>query len=529
MHQPSQAGHTIDLITKPTAAPIKAKRWTMPRRLTFIGWVVLLAALRATPAAAQPDSGPIPPTPKELKYPKLDFDPPKAAQHRQLMRNGVVGYFVEDHDLPLITVSVTIRVGSYLDPAGKEGLSSAVGAQLRAGGTSSYQADQFDEEADFLAANISSSIGGTSGGASANFLAKDTDKVLSLLFEMLQRPAFQQDRLDLYKSQQLQQIDRRNDSTDEIEAREWNRLLRGAQHFTSVLSTKASIASVTREDLLEFHKKYYQPKNFIFAVSGDFNTAELKTKLDQALAGWAAPGVTAAPVPKPDFTPVPGVYAVDKPDVNQARVTLGHLGIQRENPDELALQIMNDILGGSGFTSRIMNRVRSDEGLAYSAGSSFTPGIYYEGVFRAAFQSKSSTVAQATQIVMNEIESIRDGRVTADELDTVKNYAIEVFPRYFATASAIAGTFANDEFSGRDPKYWETYREKIRALTAEDVQRVARKYLHPENLVILAVGNVSDILKGNPDKPEYSLTKIAGGKIVRIPLPDPATMVYPKQ
>jgi len=233
-------------------------------------------------------------------------------------------------------------------------------------------------------------------------------------------------------------------------------------------------------------------------------------------------------VPKPNFTPVPGLYMVNKPDVNQGRVSIGHLGIMRGNPDEFALDMMNDVLGGSGFTSRIMNKVRTDEGLAYSAGSNYVPGIYYEGQFRAAFQSKSSTAAQAAQIVIDEIDRIRREKVSAEELETVKNQAIEVFPRYFATASAVAETFADDEFTGREPGYWDTYRDKIKAVTVDDILRVAQKYLHPDQLVILAVGNTDDLLKADPDKPQFSFQKMAGGKITRIPLPDPETMVYPK-
>jgi predicted Zn-dependent peptidase len=255
----------------------------------------------------------------------------------------------------------------------------------------------------------------------------------------------------------------------------------------------------------------------------------MKAKLDQAMAGWPVSKETALPVPKPNFTPVAGVYAVNKADVNQARVSIGHLGIMRGNPDEFAIDMMNDILGGAGFSSRILNRVRSDEGLAYSAGTSFSAGVYYEGQFRAGFQTKSATGAQATQIVLDEIERIRKEKVSEEELETVKNSAIEIFPRYFSSARAIAGTFASDEFTGRDPGYWETYRDKIRAVTSDDVLRVAQKYLHPDKLVILVVGNVDDLMKGSPDKPDYSFDKIAKtAKITRIPLPDPATMVYPK-
>jgi zinc protease len=471
----------------------------------------------------------IPPAhPKYLKYQPLQYTPPKAAAYRQKLANGVVGFFVEDHDLPLVSVSVIIRTGSYLDPIGKAGLAAATANQMRAGGTSHYRAEDFDEEADFLAAEISSSAGGSSAGASISFMAKDTDKSLELFFDMLRNPSFQQERLDLLKSQQLQAIERRNDATDEIESREWNRLMRGTKHFSSILIAKDSINSIARQDLIEFHKKYYHPSNFIFAVSGDFKTAEMKAKLEKAMGGWPDSDPVLAKPPKPDFVLSPGIYLVDKPDVNQARVSIGHLGIMRGNPDEFAIDMMNEILGGSGFTSRIMSRVRTDEGLAYAAGSAFSAGVYYEGLFRAAFQSKSATAAQAAKIVLDEIERIRNAKVSAEELETVKTQAIEVFPRIFATARAIASTFANDEFTGRNPKYWETYRDNVKAVTVDDVQRVARQYLHPDQLVILAVGNAADVLKGNPETPEISFQKMLNGKITRIPLPDPATMIYPK-
>lgn len=170
--------------------------------------------------------------------------------------------------------------------------------------------------------------------------------------------------------------------------------MRGEQHFSNRWTTAQSVESLTREDLLAFHQKYYHPGNFIFAVSGDFKTAEIQAKLEQSMAGWAISKEVVPPIPKPNYSPAPGVYVVHKADVNQGRITIGHLGIVRGNPDEFAIDIMNDILGGSGFTSRITNRVRSDEGLAYSAGSSFSAGTYYEGLFRAGFQSKSPTCAQ---------------------------------------------------------------------------------------------------------------------------------------
>ncbi len=489
--------------------------------------LVLIWALGAAALPAQ--DGDIPDHPSKLTFPPLEYDPPQRAEYRHVLNHGVVAYLVPDRELPLVTVRVLIRAGDYLDPSGKAGLANAVGSLLRSGGTERWDAETFDEEADFLAADISSSLGDTSGAASVNALSKDLDRALELFGEMLVNPAFQEDRVELYRSQVLQALERRNDRTSSIEGREWARLLRGGDHFTTIPATKSTVEAITRDDLDEFHQRYYQPANFIVAVSGDFQVEPMKERLNALLGRWPDAGGSSAEIPEPGHTPVAGVYMVHKEDVNQGRVSIGHLGLERGHPDQFAVELMNDILGGSGFTSRITERVRSDEGLAYSAFSSFSFGVHFPGTFRAGFQSKSATCAEATQIVIDEIARIRSEMVSEDELETVRTGAIEIFPRFFSSAGAIARTFANDELTGREYDYWNTYRDRLKAVTREDVLRVAQEHLHPDRLVILAVGDVEAMLAGNPDKPQYQFEKLApDGKIVRIPLPDPLTMVYPE-
>jgi predicted Zn-dependent peptidase len=465
--------------------------------------------------------------PRDLKYPAFRYEAPKAAAYRQKLASGSTAYMVEDHNLPLINVSLLVRTGEYLEPAGKTGVASLTGSQIRSGGTKSRPPADFDEQAAFLAAQISSGIGATEGQASVNCLSKDIDACLDLYFDMLRNPGFAEDRLKLAKAQLIQALQRRNDSTTEIETREFARLLRGPEFFSTRPATKVTIDSITRDDLVAFHSKYYYPANFIFAVSGDFSTTDMVAKLNKAMSGWQNRTDAIAAIPAPQFTPKPGLYIVDKKGVNQGRVSIGHIGTTFSNPDHIAISVMNAVLGGSGFTSRITTRVRSDEGLAYSAGSLFPASAWYPSLFRTFFQSKSMSVPQAVAISFEEIDRIRKEKVPAPELAVVKDYMINVLPQRFATASLKASQFAQDDFEHRPEDYWQKYTDRVKAVSDADVLRVAEKYLRPDQLVVLVVGDAESILKGNPDKPQYQLAKY--GTVTRIPLPDPLTMVYPAQ
>jgi len=249
-------------------------------------------------------------------------------------------------------------------------------------------------------------------------------------------------------------------------------------------------------------------------------------KLEAAFANWPGTAPTVPPVPSEIQTAAPGIYRIQK-DVNQGRVSIGLPSVRRGDPDAYALEVMNEILGGSGFTSRITKTVRSDEGLAYSAGSGLRFGIYYPGAFRAEFQSKSRSVSYAASLVLQEIKGMREKPVTAEELDTIKRNLIETFPSTFNSKAQTVGIFAADEYTKRDPSYWQTYRDRINAVTAADVQRVAQKYLVPEKLVVLVVGDQKEIDLGD-GKHQTSLEALAEGrKVVVLPLRDPLTMKRP--
>jgi zinc protease len=479
-----------------------------------------LLLLAATPLFAA-DS--IPDRPEKLKYPAFEFHPPKAASYRVPLKSGPVAYIVPDHELPLINISISVRTGDWVEPDGKEGLTDLCGALLTRSGTESRTALELEERLAFLAAQLGSQIGDAEGGVNLNLMAKDLDEGLAILREVLTKPRFQQDRIDLQKQQMLQNMKQRNDESAAIEGRESGYLAYGEGFWGNKKTTAESLQSVTREDLLAFHKKWFWPENFTLAVSGDFDRDEMVKKLEKLFADWPWKGTPPPAIPQELSIAKPGVYLVDK-DVNQGRVTMMLPGVMRDDPDYFAIVIMNDILGGGGFTSRIVNRVRSDEGLAYSAGSSFQGGIYFPYVFRARYQSKSRTVAFAASIIAEEMKRIASEPVSAEELENAKNGFIERLPRSFATKGAIAGMLAHEEFTGRyakQPDYWHTVVPRIKAVTLADVQRVAKKYLTPEKMVVLVVGQKDEILKGHPDKPA-KLTDL--GKFTELPLRDPLTM-----
>jgi len=482
----------------------------------------LAALLLAATAPAQTAAPQIPDNPEKLTFAPLSYSPPSAKEHRVVLKNGVVAYLVEDRALPLVNIQVIVRAGTWLEPKGKEGLARLTGSQMRAGGTKSLTAEQFDERADFLAAQIGSSLGDTSGGASLNCLSDNLDESLKLFMEMLRSPGFQEDRLKLAKDQMLQDMKKRNDESADIEGRELSVLVYGEEHFTNRFTTEASLNSITRDDLRAFHDMYYYPANMILAVSGAFTRSEMVKKLEAAFADWPSPKRVVGLIPQGIHPAAPGLYRMDK-DVNQGRVSVVIPSVMRTSPDIYALEVMNEILGGSGFTSRITKTVRSNEGLAYSAGSGIGFGTYYPGRFRAAYQSKSSTVAYALQLVYEEIEKIRESPVTEEELVTIKSSLIQTFPSNFESKAQQAGTFAADEYSKRDPAFWSTYRDRIQAVTAADVQRVARQYLVPEKMITLVVGNQAEIAKGD-SKHEVTLESLAKGRITDLPLRDPMTM-----
>lgn len=485
------------------------------RRTTILIVLFVLGAAAATFAADIPDR------PEKLKFPELTFDVPDADSLRFELEDGTPVYAKQDKQFPLVNITVYFHGGSYLVPTGKEGLAGITGAAWRSGGAGDRTAQELDEELDFLAANLGTNIGEVSGSANLNVLSKDLEEAMAIFMDVLTTPRFQQDRFEKAKENRLQAMKQRNDDTADIEAREWNRLIFGDNYWQNRLATKASVDAITATDSKEFVKSLIRSGNLVVAVAGDFDLAELEALLNKTVGSLEPLAEPLPAIPQPDHTPEPGVYVVNKPDVNQGRVSIGRPGFREGYPDEFPLVVGNDILGGYGFTARMMKRIRSDEGLAYSAYASLGFPVTIPGDFRAFYQSKSSTCAYAAEIFFRLLDDMRTTDATEEEIRTTKASFIETFPNQFASAAQVVGRYAIDEILGRNHSYWVDYRDNVAAVDADEIKKAMKKNLDPETMIMLVVGNIEEIMAGHPEH-DARLTDF--GEIKIVPLRDPMTL-----
>ncbi|NIR63369.1 MAG: insulinase family protein, partial [Aliifodinibius sp.] len=289
---------------------------------------------------------------KELEYPELrDIKVPKVEQ--ATLSNGIKLFLLEDRELPLIELSARIRTGSIYEPADKIGLAAITGEVMRTGGTKTKTGDEIDEELERIAAEVETSIGEDAGYARMSVLKKDIDTGLNILADVLMNPEFREEKIELSKVQHRSGIARRNDNVQQIAYREFAKLIYGAESPYARHPEYETIDNITRDDLIEFHKKYYHPNNVIMGVWGDFDAKTMKKKIEEAFKDWKKVELNIPPVPEVDYEFKPTVNLIKKEDVNQTNIIMGHIGGRYDNPDYHALVLTNRILGGLPFTSRL--------------------------------------------------------------------------------------------------------------------------------------------------------------------------------
>ncbi len=444
----------------------------------------IVAALCALPAFAQSHYADIdtPPLP--------EFDIPEPEQ--VTLPNGMIVFLIENHELPLISMSARVGAGALYEPADKIGLASIAGQVMRTGGTENVDADALNLRLENMGAQIEASIGTVSGQVFMSSLTETVDEVLPLFADVLMHPAFPEDKIDLAKTQSKSGIARRNDQAQSIVNREFDKLLYGADSPYARHTEYATIDAIERQDLIDFHGRYFLPNNTILGVWGDFDTAEMVAKLENAFAAWQAQEDFVRPTqPSPDTGSEYGVYYAPKPDVTQSAILMGHPGeIMMNHPDYFAVTVMNQVL--SGFTGRLFQNVRDDKGLAYSVFGGYTANFERPGQFYAGIMTKSESTVDGTEAVREEIEKMRAAPPSDEELELAKDNYLNSFVFNFDTRQEIVNRMMTYAYYDYPLDFLNQVREGVQAVDASEVHRVAQKYLRPDDMKILAVGNGDD-------------------------------------
>lgn len=467
-------------------------RWSISRRSRFLscllGLLTLVSVLALSwqsPAAAI--------TPRH--YTELEFPPLRDIQipdyERYELDNGLVVYLMEDHELPLISGRATFRSGERLVPTEKTGLGSLMGSAMRLGGTDTYSSDDLNQALEQRAASVETSVDTSAGSARFEALAEDIDEVFALFADVVQHPAFAQDKIDFLKNQYSGAIARRNDDPSDIASREFRKRVYGPESPYARTQEYTTLAAISREDVLDFYRASVRPDQMILGIVGDFDTAQMKALVQAAFGDWQ-------PTPAPALPPVPsaeqaqtGVFFVSQPQLTQSYVQIGHIGGRLDDPDHAALSVLNEVL--NGFSGRLFNEVRSRQGLAYVVYAFWAPRYDYSGLFIGGGQTRSETTVPFVQSLEEELAAVRSQPVTEEELARAKDAVLNSFVFNFQDPEQTLSRLMRYEYYGYPDDFVFQFRQDVAETTAEAVLAAAQEQLQPEDLVILVVGNEADI------------------------------------
>lgn len=406
---------------------------------------------------------------------------------RRTLDNGALLLVSEQHALPLIVVQVLVDAGARRDPGGKEGLANLT-ADLLTEGTKTRSAAQISEATDFIGASLGTSADTDFASLSLGVLAKDLGTGLDLLTDILLHPTFPEAEVTRRREATLAALKEGEDDPGNVAQRAFvGTLFRGEPYGHLAIGSPGSVRRLTRNDLLSFYTETYRPERAIITVAGDVTAADITARFQSTLQEWRRGTGVPFQYPATSTARVENVR-VEKP-ITQANIILGHRGVARDNPDYQAITVMNFILGGGGFTSRLLDNIRTKGGLAYSVASMFTANKS-PGSFQVIMQTKNESANDAIQRACAEIERIRREPVSDDELAGAKLYLTGSFPLRFDTLGKIAGFLTQVEFFNLGADYADTYAQRINAVTKEEILRVAQQYLHPELLDLIVVGNL---------------------------------------
>ncbi|MHB8883004.1 MAG: M16 family metallopeptidase [Thermodesulfovibrionales bacterium] len=406
---------------------------------------------------------------------------------REVLPNGMILLHAEKKAVPIIKVVVAVKAGSTTESPDKAGLANLT-ADLLNEGTLKRSSQEISGAIEFVGGALHTSGGADSATVTLSVLKKDVELGFDLLADVILNPAFKQEEVDRRKSILLSSIRQQKEEPGSIASKAFFKAVFGAHPYGwPVEGTEESLETITREDVAGFYRTHYLPNNTIMAVVGDISRDELKGLLNKYFRGWQKKEVFQNPLTAPE--PVIGSHVVKiSKKTKQAHIMLGHTGFRRDNPDYYAVSVMNYILGGGGFASRLMDNIRDNRGLAYSVHSSFN-AMKQAGIFQAGLQTKNESANTAIGEILREMARIQTEPVSDRELSDAKAYLTGSFPLRLDSNSKMANFLAAVEMYDLGLDYIERYRDLIAKVTTEDVLRVARKYLHTKDYVLVVVGD----------------------------------------
>ncbi|HQB39342.1 MAG TPA: pitrilysin family protein [Deltaproteobacteria bacterium] len=422
--------------------------------------------------------------PRTMAFPELKFQIPQV--ERKLLDCGMPVYLLRDAELPLVSITAMVRTGSVYEPSGKAGLAGLTGQVMRSGGAGGMSPEKMDDELEFMASSVESSIGSDMGMVSMSSLSRNLQQTLNIFASVLLKPDFSEKRVEMTRKQMIEALRRQNDDPKDIAGREIGKAIY-CDHPLGVVPDFASAAAITRSDMMAFHRRFYQPGNMILAVAGDFDPSDMLKRLNRIFGKSPAPRPELPHVAQPSENSVPEVLLVKK-EVGQSVIRMGHLGLTKDNPDQYAVRVLDYMLGGS-FTSRLMMEIRTNRGLAYHVGSHFDIGRRFTGSFVVETETKPQSTLETVRLMKGIMSELQKAPVSEQELNTARNYMINSFIFGFTNPAAVATQRARLEFYGYPADYLEKYRERIAAVTRDDVLAAARKYLRPGAFRIVVVGD----------------------------------------
>lgn len=478
----------------------------MNRRLLTM--MALLAAFAASAVAQVTDWRDIPTPPLR----KFDVQQPKRIQ----LPNGLVVFLQQDRELPLVSGTAIIRGGSREVPASKTGLMSIYGQVWRTGGTTARTGDELDDFLEARAARVETGADDDSTSISFNTLKGELDAVYGIWVDLLRNPAFRDEKIELARRQLNTGIARRNDSPGAIASRESAKLLWGADSPYARHAEYDTVAAVNQEDLLAWHARSVHPNNMIIGIAGDFDPKAMEARLRKTFANWKRGPQAVAP----DIAPQParGVYFVPKDDVTQSTIVLIHPGARKDDPDYHAIQILNEVFAG-GFSGRLLNRIRTQKGLAYTVSGGIGTGYDRLGAFQVSMGTKSASTVEAIEALYAEIADIRDNLVSPEELAFAKESILNSWVFLLDTKEKILNQRMTLEFYGYPADFLERYRAGLDRVGVEDLKRIANEFIDPDRLAVLVVGKESDL--------QPPLSTLGAVQVLDITIPEPGASAPP--